>query len=203
MIRRLVAVCMGVWVGLAGAGPAEAMVGPDAPARARSSAPGSDGGGSPIRPRQLAQSLAAVDRSTPRARWAWPLEPRPVVLAPFRAPTTNYGSGHRGIDVSGSAGRTVRAVAAGQVSFAGVIGGKPTVAVTHADGIRSTYEPVLATVTVGESVVVGQPIGVVAASGSHCATTCVHLGAIRGGTYLDPLLLLRSWRVRLLPLTPR
>ena len=145
---------------------------------------------------------AAADRSLPRGRWAWPLVPRPAVIARFRAPSTAYGPGHRGVDLAATVGASVNAVAGGRVSFAGVIGGKPTVAVTHADGIRSTYEPVLAMVAVGDRVVVGQRLGTVAAAGSHCTTTCVHLGAIRGTTYLDPLRLLGWWRVRLLPLEP-
>jgi murein DD-endopeptidase MepM/ murein hydrolase activator NlpD len=142
------------------------------------------------------------DRSAPRARWLWPLDPRPSVLAGFRPPSTAYGPGHRGVDLAASPAQPVRAVAAGRVSFAGVIGGKPTVAITHSDGIRSTYEPVVASVSAGDDVVVGQVIGLVAGSGSHCVATCVHLGAIRGSTYLDPLLMLGSWRVRLLPLAP-
>jgi murein DD-endopeptidase MepM/ murein hydrolase activator NlpD len=145
---------------------------------------------------------AAADRSLPRGRWAWPLAPRPGVIARFRAPSTAYGAGHRGVDLAATVGASVHAVATGRVSFAGVIGGKPTVAVTHTDGIRSTYEPVVAMVAVGDQVVVGQQLGTVAPAGSHCITTCVHLGAIRGTTYLDPLRLLGWWRVRLLPLEP-
>lgn len=195
--------------------PASAMVGPDAPpsragpavTSAPSAAPGEDPAvrdpapRPPLRPRTV-EVPSVVDRSTPRARWAWPLVPRPAVVAPFRPPSTAYGPGHRGIDLAASPGGTVRAVAAGRVSFAGVIGGKPTLAVMHADGIRSTYEPVVASVATGDVVTVGQPLGVVAVAGSHCTQTCVHLGAVRGSTYLDPLLLLGSWRVRLLPLDP-
>ncbi len=206
---------VGLCAVLSAATPASAMVGPDAPpsradqaATWASSAAPAEGPAVPdsapllaLGPRMV-EVPSGVNRATPRARWAWPLVPRPAVVAPFRPPSTAYGPGHRGIDLAASPGGTVRAVAAGQVSFAGVIGGKPTLAVMHADGIRSTYEPVVASVGTGDVVTVGQPLGVVAAAGSHCAQTCVHLGAIRGSTYLDPLLLLGWWRVRLLPLDP-
>lgn len=137
-------------------------------------------------------------RPVPRGRWAWPLSPRPVVTRPFQRPTTAYGAGHRGIDLAASAGQPVLAVAPGTVSHVGVIGGKPTVSVLHADGVRSTYEPVVPAVAVDDRVEAGTPLGVVAATGSHCHG-CLHLGAVRGDYYLDPLTLLRRGRVRLLP----
>ncbi len=192
---------------------AGALRGPDAPASQTAGAPswwvavepGRDGvvPGSAVADRagpHRSDAPSATDRSVPRARWLWPLAPRPAVRARFRPPGTAYGPGHRGVDLAAVAGATVHAVAAGRVSFAGVIGGKATVAVTHPDGVRSTYEPVTARVATGDLVAVGQPIGLVAGAGSHCTATCLHLGAVRGSAYLDPLLLLGWWRVRLLPL---
>lgn len=205
------ALCLGAC--LVPAATASAMRGPDAPgsatARTMTSTseprPASDGAVPPTSgadgagPHEGARP-SVVDRSAPRGRWIWPLAPRPAVLARFRPPSTAYGPGHRGVDLAALPGATVHAVSAGRVSFSGVIGGKPTVAVTHADGVRSTYEPVTAGVVSGDEVEMGQPIGIVVATGSHCPAACLHLGAVRGTTYLDPLLLLGWWRVRLLPL---
>lgn len=88
----------------------------------------------------------------------------------------------------------------GVVGHVGVIAGRPTVTVLHSAGLRSTYEPVDAVVTVGEEVQRGQQVGTLAAGG-HCRPdACLHLGALRGGVYLDPLTLLGTNRVRLLPL---
>lgn len=212
-LRRLLAAALCVGACLLPASTASAMLGPEAPgsatARTRTSPaaprPGREGGVPSVSGRDGSGphddgGPVAVDRSVPRARWSWPLAPRPAVLARFRAPSTAYGPGHRGVDLASRPGATVHAVAAGRVSFAGVIGGKPTVAVTHADGVRSTYEPVTARVATGDEVVVGQLIGLVTPTGSHCTTTCLHLGAVRVSTYLDPLRLLGWWRVRLLPL---
>ena len=134
-------------------------------------------------------------------RWRWPIQPRPPVLRPFRAPVTTYGAGHRGLDVGADPGEPVRAVEAGVVTHAGVVAGRGTVTVTHADGLRSTYEPVGAKVSVGEQVHVGDVLGVLQPGGSHCgARACLHLGARHGAGYLDPLPLLISGRLALLPL---
>ena len=136
-----------------------------------------------------------------RGRWTWPFSPRPAVLRPFMRPATSYGAGHRGIDLAGSAGQVVVAVDAGVVTHVGRIAGRGTVTVLHSSGVRSTYEPVHATVTTGTAVAAGTPLGTLTARGSHCAPACLHLGAIRGEAYLDPLVfLVGGRRVRLLPL---
>ena len=137
----------------------------------------------------------------PRGRWAWPLSPRPTVVRPFLRPATSYGAGHRGIDLAGSSGRVVSAVDDGTVTHVGRIGGRGTVTVLHASGVRSTYEPLDPVVTKGQFVRRGMRLGSLASAGSHCAPTCLHLGAVRGAAYLDPLVFLAGGlRVRLLPL---
>ena len=143
------------------------------------------------------------DRATsdPSHRWSWPLDPRPEVARPFVRPATRYGVGHRGVDLLGHAGQPVLAVDDGVVSHVGVIAGRVTVTVVHASGLRSTYEPVTATVSRGEQVVRGSPVGSLTGVGSHCgALACLHLGALREDDYVDPLSLLGGARVRLLPL---
>jgi hypothetical protein len=95
----------------------------------------------------------------------------------------------------------VLAVEVGTVSHVGVVAGRPTVSVVHRGGLRSTYEPVTATVAVGDAVAAGTAIGTLESVGSHCLPrACLHLGALRGRAYLDPLSLLSTPRVRLLPL---
>ena len=92
------------------------------------------------------------------------------------------------------------AVDAGIVTHSGSIAGRGTVTITHNSGLRSTYEPVRASVVVGDRVSAGEYLGVVAGV-SHCGDSCLHLGAPRGKEYLDPRPLLRGGRVILLPLT--
>jgi murein DD-endopeptidase MepM/ murein hydrolase activator NlpD len=133
----------------------------------------------------------------------WPLDPRPTVARGFDPPVTRYSAGHRGVDLMGSAGQTVRAAATGRVTFAGRLAGRGVVVVSHGS-TRTTYEPVHATVDVGTPVDSGQPLGNLETFGSHCApASCLHWGLIEGDTYLDPLSLVGAGPVRLLPLLGR
>ncbi|MDQ1015960.1 M23 family metallopeptidase [Streptomyces afghaniensis] len=139
---------------------------------------------------------------------AWPVGLRPRVLRGWEPPASVYGPGHRGVDLAAPPGTPVRAVAAGRVSFAGRVAGKGVISLelpgTGDPPLRTTYEPVTATVEEGEEVEPGEVIGTVDATGSHCTTPCVHWGLRRGDTYLNPLSLLPPWLLhtgpsRLLP----
>lgn len=139
----------------------------------------------------------------PRAAFGWPLSGFPAVLRPFEAPAHLYGPGHRGVDLGGQPGQQVLAAGAGVVAFAGMVAGRPVVSVDHPNGLRTTYEPVLATVAPGQQVARGQPIGVLQAGHEGCPRpACLHWGVRRGAEYLDPLWLLSPGRVRLLPAGP-
>jgi murein DD-endopeptidase MepM/ murein hydrolase activator NlpD len=95
----------------------------------------------------------------------------------------------------------VRAAGDGVVAFAGMVAGRPVVSVDHADGLRTTYEPVTPVVASGQAVRRGDPLGTLVPGHEGCpVAACLHWGLRRGGTYLDPLSLLRPPRVRLLPL---
>jgi murein DD-endopeptidase MepM/ murein hydrolase activator NlpD len=146
----------------------------------------------------------AIDRPhATSATGVWPLDPRPAVARGFDPPVTRYSAGHRGVDLMGSAGQTVRAAATGRVTFAGRLAGRGVVVVSHGS-TRTTYEPVHAAVDVGTAVDAGQAIGTLETFGSHCApASCLHWGFIEGDTYLDPLSLVGGGPVRLLPLLGR
>ena len=132
---------------------------------------------------------------------------RPRVLRAFEPPPTPWAAGHRGVDLVAGPGAPVRAAAAGEVAFAGAVGGVGVVVVRHAGGLRTTYEPVRATAAVGTRVAAGVRVGLAAGGGlAHCPGPCLHWGLLdRGGGYLDPLTFLpsalrRSGPSRLLPL---
>lgn len=167
-------------------------------------APGASGASARLMPAAdpVLRPVAPSGSPALRARWAWPLWPQPAVVRPFLRPATKYGAGHRGVDLAGSSGQEVLAVEAGTVTHVGRIAGRGTLTVLHSSGIRSTYEPVDPTVTTGSPVARGAPLGRLEEGGSHCTpAVCLHLGAVRGDVYLDPMVfLMGAERVRLLPL---
>lgn len=131
----------------------------------------------------------------------WPLSPEPAVVERFSPPENPWGRGHRGVDLAGRLGQVVRSALPGQVSYAGRLAGRGIVTITHADGTRTTYQPVAAAVAVGDRVSRGGRIGTLELAGSHCfPRACLHWGWLRGEVYLDPLLLVGAGPVRLLPL---
>ena len=138
-------------------------------------------------------------------RLDWPLWPRPAVLRMFDAPSPNWNSGHRGVDLAGELDQPVYAAAAGTVVFAGELAGRTLVSIAHPGGLRTTYEPVRPAVRAGQLVDAGSAIGALITGHAGCsAAACLHWGAMWGAAsradYVDPLGLLASTRVRLKPL---
>jgi murein DD-endopeptidase MepM/ murein hydrolase activator NlpD len=145
-------------------------------------------------------------------RFGWPLAGSPTVVRPFWPPVFRYGPGHRGVDLAAVAGASVLAAGAGTVVFAGMVAGHGVVSVSHQGGLRTTYEPVSATVAAGQRVARGQQIGTVQPGHASCPVpVCLHWGVVRSPVsgpqpgelereYLDPLRLLAWARVRLLPI---
>ena len=133
-------------------------------------------------------------------RGQWPLRPQPEVVQRFDPPDSPYGAGHRGVDLLGHVGQQVHAALGGTVTYAGMLAGRGVVVVSHGT-TRTTYEPVTATVVVGQPVAAGGTLGSLDLPGSHCfPRACLHWGWIAGDTYLDPLRLVGLGPVRLLPL---
>ncbi len=132
--------------------------------------------------------------------WVAPLPEPLTVTRPFDPPENPYAAGHRGVDLAGSPGQEVRAAGVGTVVYAGLLAGRGVVSVQHADGLRTTYEPVLASVAAGMPLALGQVIGTLQVGHAGCpAPACLHWGLKRGESYLDPMLLLDQRPVRLLP----
>jgi murein DD-endopeptidase MepM/ murein hydrolase activator NlpD len=139
------------------------------------------------------------------ARLDWPLRPRPAIMTEFDAPTPNWQRGHRGVDMAGVPGQPVYAGGPGAVVFAGELAGRPVVSIAHPGGLRTSYEPVVPSVRVGQLVSLGTPLGELAAGHRDCAApACLHWGAMWGpaanADYVDPLGLLATMPIRLKPL---
>jgi murein DD-endopeptidase MepM/ murein hydrolase activator NlpD len=149
-------------------------------------------------------ATAAPTRPAPSAAatapWSAPMAGDLVVTRPFDPPPTPYSAGHRGADLGGTPWSPVAAAGDGVVVFAGMVAGRPVVSIDHAGGLRTTYEPVDPSVLAGQHVTRGSPIGTLTTGHAGCPReACLHWGLRRGETYLDPMLLLRPPRIRLLP----
>lgn len=162
-----------------------------------------------------------------RARHAWPTGARVPVVRAFDPPAQRWSAGHRGVDLRTVPGARVLASADGVVAFRGSVAGRPVISVDHADGVRTSYEPVASDLRAGQPVRAGDEIGVLvpdgrsaqagAAEGLH-PEGILHWGARRrvgadgatgggsghdsagdGWMYIDPLTLLDPPVIRLLP----
>lgn len=123
-----------------------------------------------------------------------------VVVEAFDPPDQPWLAGHRGVDLEAHVGEAVMADRDGIVVFAGWVVDRPVVTIMHADGSRTGYEPVEASVEVGTPVTAGDTVGTVTADASHCDAPCVHWGLRVGGAYADPLETLRGFGpIALLP----
>ncbi|MFG1682083.1 peptidoglycan DD-metalloendopeptidase family protein [Nonomuraea sp. NPDC049269] len=140
-------------------------------------------------------SPAAADRPT----WRWPLDGHPRILRHFTPPPEPWLSGHRGIDLAAAPTTPVVAAGPGIVRFAGPLAGRGVVTVEHANGLRTTYLPVNASVRRDQHVSPGTRLGFIEHRMGHCQESCLHWGLLRGTHYLDPLLLLGRAHIRLLP----
>jgi len=153
----------------------------------------------------LAATLVlAAPASADDKRLDWPLKPRPAVVRMFDGPSPNWKPGHRGVDLAGTPGQPVYAAGPGTVVFAGELAGRPVVSVAHPGGLRTSYEPVLASVRAGQRVDAGSVLGELQAGHAGCpAAACLHWGAMWGpasrADYVDPLGLLASTPIRLKP----
>jgi murein DD-endopeptidase MepM/ murein hydrolase activator NlpD len=146
----------------------------------------------------LAGPAAAAPSPAPGGTWVWPLDGPRTVARAFDPPATAYGPGHRGADLPGRPGQEVRAAGAGRISYAGLLAGRGVVVVVHGV-LRTTYEPVTATVQVGQQVGAGEVIGHLDAGHAGCPRACLHWGLLQGEVYLDPVRLVRAGPSRLLP----
>ena len=167
------------------------------PAAAPASAVGAAGSPGAV---EAPSAGADAGRRSPRPAYTWPTGGPAAVLEGFDPPAVVWGSGHRGVDLALAAGSPVLAAGDGTVVFAGMVAGRPVVSIDHADGIRTTYEPVEAVVGAGDAVGRGQVIGTLVAGHRADGVDALHWGARTGPkTYVNPLRLLDPPVIRLKP----
>jgi len=130
-----------------------------------------------------------------------PLPPPLTVTGAFSLPAQPWLAGNRGVDLAASTGEPVLAAASGVVVYAGELAGRGVISISHGT-LRTTYEPVDPVVHAGDIVGQGDVIGHVSAVADGCGAPgqCLHWGARTGGSYVDPMSLLGTTPVRLLPI---
>ena len=142
--------------------------------------------------------------STPPPATANPSQPQITrsthpVLRTFNKPAKNWLPGHRGVDLEAAPTDPIYAAGDGTVIYAGILAGIPTVSIEHPGGLRTTYQPVLPLVAVGDTVTGQQPIGTLAPGGTH-GYPGLQWGAKFGADdYINPLTLLPAPVIRLKP----
>lgn len=121
----------------------------------------------------------------------WPIVG--AILRAYQPPATEYGAGHRGIDVAARVGDAIVSPIEGTVTFAGSVAGRGVITVS-ARGLHVTIEPVTAVVSKGTPVSVGRTIATVSGSG-HCPEACAHVGVRIDTRYADPFAVLGAQTV--------
>ena len=109
----------------------------------------------------------------------------------YLAPMTEYGEGHRGIDLPVLLGDPVLSPATGQISFSGKVGYRNVVSIQFGNSLTASVEPVCSDLPEGTNVVMGETIGTVCEPDIeylwHCTETCLHFGTRTEAGYFSPL----------------
>ena len=112
----------------------------------------------------------------------------------YVAPMTEYGEGHRGIDLPVLIGDPVLSPATGQISFSGKVGYRNVVSIQFGNSLTASIEPVCSDLLEGSNVVMGEEIGTVCDPDIeylwHCEQTCLHFGTRSAAGYFSPLALI-------------
>jgi hypothetical protein len=123
----------------------------------------------------------------------------------YQSPLTEYGAGHRGIDLPATMGSEVIPPVSGEISFSGQVGYRDSISIKFAGTMWASLEPVCSDMSEGTLVSAGEPIGTVCQTNPnyqwHCEITCIHFGTRTENGYFSPLALIGGLPVsRLVPL---
>jgi hypothetical protein len=112
----------------------------------------------------------------------------------YIAPMSEYGEGHRGIDLAAEIGEAVLSPADGEISFVGKVGYRNIISVRFGNSLTASLEPVCSDLIEGTLVWQGEDIGLVCEPDPeylwHCSETCLHFGTRSDAGYFSPLALI-------------
>ena len=107
----------------------------------------------------------------------------------FVAPKTEYGAGHRGVDLVLETDSKISAPAAGELYFKGLVVDREVVTIRTSDGYLASFEPACTNLEVGDPVKLDQEIAWHCKSSAsyeyHC-DSCVHFSARSQYGYISP-----------------
>jgi murein DD-endopeptidase MepM/ murein hydrolase activator NlpD len=109
--------------------------------------------------------------------------------AVYEAPKTEYGAGHRGVDLVLETDSKISAPAAGVLYFKGLVVDREVVTIRTTDGYLASFEPACTNLEVGERVKLGQEIAwhcEPSASYEYHCDSCVHFSARSAYGYISP-----------------
>jgi len=127
------------------------------------------------------------------------------VINQYESPLTEYGAGHRGIDLPATMGSEVISPVSGEISFSGQVGYRDSISIKFAGTMWASLEPVCSDMAEGTLVSAGEPIGTVCQTNPnyqwHCEITCIHFGTRTEDGYFSPLAVIGGLPVsRLVPI---
>ncbi|NDC19229.1 MAG: M23 family metallopeptidase, partial [Microbacteriaceae bacterium] len=81
------------------------------------------------------------------------------VINQYEAPLSEYGTGHRGVDLAAPIGTEVIAPVSGEISFSGQVGYRESITILFGNSFRTSLEPVCSEFIEGTPVLAGDVIG--------------------------------------------
>ena len=111
----------------------------------------------------------------------------------YQLPATEYGAGHRGIDLEMELNEEIRAPFDGVVSFVGKVVDRKLITLHSLTGYKASFEPVCSDFSEGDFVREQEILGWACPADKeyedHCKD-CVHFSVHNESGYLNPLLFL-------------
>ena len=109
----------------------------------------------------------------------------------YQLPASEYGAGHRGIDLEMKPGEEIRAPFDGVVSFVGKVVDRKLITLHSLTGYKASFEPICSDWNEGDFVREQEVLGWACPAEpnyqEHCAN-CVHFSVRNENGYLNPLL---------------
>ncbi|MFM1957963.1 MAG: hypothetical protein RI929_326 [Actinomycetota bacterium] len=107
----------------------------------------------------------------------------------YLAPESEYGPGHRGVDLVQDLGSPIKAPVSGKIYFAGLVVDRKVVTIRSFSGYLASFEPACTELKVGDVVLIGDQFAwhcsPQASYEYHCES-CVHFSVRSQFGYLSP-----------------